>query len=96
MLVDLYHVFGENLICAKQHALCSGCSPPYRHGNSYPSGLLALVVVVTEENGRVCIVYEDSDASCQPIRALFQSDGRATCYHSNGNIWYKAKCLDYI
>ncbi|XP_049931079.1 glutamate-rich protein 6 [Epinephelus moara] len=65
----------------------------------YPSGLLALVVVVTEENGRVCIVYEDSDASCQPIRALFQSDGRATCYHSNGNIWLTfnssgGQCLD--
>ncbi|XP_076601179.1 glutamate-rich protein 6 [Chaetodon auriga] len=53
----------------------------------YPSGLLALIVVVTEENGRVCIVYDDSGAPHQPIRAMFQSDGRATCYHSNGNIW---------
>ncbi|XP_034412138.1 glutamate-rich protein 6 [Cyclopterus lumpus] len=65
----------------------------------YPSGLLALVVVVTEENGRVCIVYDDSDASDQPIRALFQSDGRATCYHSNRNIWLTlnssgGQCLD--
>ncbi|XP_044075098.1 glutamate-rich protein 6 [Siniperca chuatsi] len=65
----------------------------------YPSGLLALVVVVTEENGRVCIVYDDSDASYQPIRAMFQSDGRATCYHSNGNIWLTlnrsgGQCLD--
>ncbi|XP_051258730.1 glutamate-rich protein 6 isoform X2 [Dicentrarchus labrax] len=65
----------------------------------YPSGLLALVVVVTEENGRVCIVYDDSDAPRQPVRAIFQSDGRATCYHSNGNIWLTlnrsgGQCLD--
>ncbi|XP_070700988.1 glutamate-rich protein 6 [Pempheris klunzingeri] len=65
----------------------------------YPSGLLALLVVVTGENGRVCIVYDDSDASCQPIRAMFQSDGRGTCYHSNGNIWLTlnrsgGQCLD--
>lgn len=71
------------------------CSHPYRHGNSYPSGLLALVVVVTEENGRVCVVYDDGDAPCQPFRAMFQSDGRATCYHSNGNIWYKAMFIFY-
>ncbi|XP_010766651.1 glutamate-rich protein 6 [Notothenia coriiceps] len=25
------------------------------------------------------------------MRAMFQSDGKATCYHSNGNIWYKEK-----
>ncbi|KAK5889004.1 hypothetical protein CesoFtcFv8_015049 [Champsocephalus esox] len=65
----------------------------------YPSGLLALVVVVTAENGRVCIVYDDSDASSPSMRAIFQSDGRATCYHSNGNIWLTlnsagGQCLD--
>ncbi|KAM8850594.1 glutamate-rich protein 6-like isoform 2-T3 [Spinachia spinachia] len=67
----------------------------------YPSGALALVVVVTEENGRVCIVFDDNGASCRPIRAMFQSDGRATCYHSNKNIWYRmtlgrsgGQCLD--
>ncbi|GAA6228271.1 glutamate-rich protein 6-like isoform X1 [Lates japonicus] len=64
----------------------------------YPSGLLALIVV-TDENGRVCIVYDDSDAPNQLIRAVFQSDGRATCYHSNGNIWLSlnrsgGQCLD--
>ncbi|XP_026169086.1 glutamate-rich protein 6 [Mastacembelus armatus] len=65
----------------------------------YPSGLLAVIVVITEENGRVCIVYDDSNAPAQPIRALFQCDGRATCYHSNGNIWLSlnrsgGQCLD--
>ncbi|XP_029309937.1 glutamate-rich protein 6 [Cottoperca gobio] len=65
----------------------------------YASGLLALVVVVTEENGRVCIVYDDSEACEPPIRAMFQSNGRATCYHSNGNIWLTlssagGQCLD--
>lgn len=70
-----------------QRVRYSGCSYPYRHGISYPSGLLALIVMVTKENGRVCIVYDDSDAPYRQIRAIFQSDGRATCYHSNGNIW---------
>ncbi|CAJ1072201.1 glutamate-rich protein 6 isoform X1 [Xyrichtys novacula] len=65
----------------------------------YPSGLLALIVVVTKQNGRVCIVYDDSAAPHQPIRAVFQSDGRATCYHSNGNTWLTlhrkgGQCLD--
>ncbi|XP_068427377.1 glutamate-rich protein 6 [Clinocottus analis] len=65
----------------------------------YPSGLLALVVSVTKKNGRVCIVYDDCDAADQPMRALFQSDGSATCYHSNRNIWLSldrsgGQCLD--
>ncbi|XP_053186692.1 glutamate-rich protein 6 [Scomber japonicus] len=64
----------------------------------YPSGLLALVIVVTKESGKVCIVY-DCHAPNQPIRAVFQSDGRATCYYSNGNIWLTldrsgGQCLD--
>ncbi|XP_068197078.1 glutamate-rich protein 6 [Antennarius striatus] len=65
----------------------------------YPSGLLALIVIVTRDNGRVCIVYDDIDVPCQPVRAMFQSDGRATCYQSNGNIWLSlnrsgGQCLD--
>nr|XP_046264064.1 glutamate-rich protein 6 isoform X2 [Scatophagus argus]XP_046264065.1 glutamate-rich protein 6 isoform X2 [Scatophagus argus] len=65
----------------------------------YPSGLLALIVVVPKENRRVCIVYDDSSAPHQPLRALFLSDGRGTCYHSNGNIWLTldgsgGQCLD--
>nr|XP_019960552.1 PREDICTED: glutamate-rich protein 6 isoform X2 [Paralichthys olivaceus] len=73
----------------------------FRDGSSqifYPSGQLALLVV-TEENGRVCIVYDDSNAPNQVMRAVFQSDGRAACYHSNGNIWLSlntsgGECLD--
>ncbi|KAM4552200.1 glutamate-rich protein 6 [Odontesthes bonariensis] len=64
-----------------------GCSRPYHHGHSYPSGILALVVVVPDRNGRVCIVLDDCSAPSQPVRAVFQSDGRAVCYHSNGNMW---------
>ncbi|CAB1317698.1 unnamed protein product [Coregonus sp. 'balchen'] len=30
---------------------------------------------------------QPSDLQIPPIRALFQSDGRATCYHGNGNVW---------
>ncbi|XP_060939587.1 uncharacterized protein LOC133017495 [Limanda limanda] len=64
----------------------------------YPSGHLALVVV-TEENGSVCIVYDDIKAPNPVMRAVFQSDGRAACYHSNGNIWLSlntsgGQCLD--
>nr|XP_043900496.1 glutamate-rich protein 6 isoform X2 [Solea senegalensis] len=75
------------------------CAPEKGRWTVYPSGHLALIIVVTEENGRLCMVYEDSDAPKQTIRAVFQSDGRATCYHSNGNIWLSlnrlgGQCLD--
>ena len=60
---------------------------PYHHGNgSYPSGLLALILLVDGVR-RVCVVYDDHTPNQQPIRALFHSDGRATCYHSNGSVW---------
>uniref|UniRef100_A0AAV2KFY6 FAM194 C-terminal domain-containing protein n=1 Tax=Knipowitschia caucasica TaxID=637954 RepID=A0AAV2KFY6_KNICA len=63
----------------------------------YPSGLLAVLLVVTRAHGRVCIVYDES--SDRQIRALFQSDGKGTCYHSNGSIWlnlnkHGGQCLD--
>ncbi|KAL0966623.1 hypothetical protein UPYG_G00297570 [Umbra pygmaea] len=51
----------------------------------YPSGSLALIVV-SDEGRKICIVYDDDHSHGRPIRALFHSDGRATCYHSNGNI----------
>ncbi|XP_067108944.1 glutamate-rich protein 6-like [Osmerus mordax] len=52
----------------------------------YPSGLLALILLVDGVR-RVCLVYDDHTPNQQPIRALFHSDGRATCYHSNGSVW---------
>ncbi|XP_034147409.1 glutamate-rich protein 6 [Esox lucius] len=51
----------------------------------YPSGYLALIII-SDERRKVCIVYDDRTHD-HPIRALFHSDGRATCYHSNGNVW---------
>ncbi|XP_035643660.1 glutamate-rich protein 6 isoform X3 [Oncorhynchus keta] len=51
----------------------------------YPSGFLALVII-SDGRERVCIVHDDHSLG-QPIRALFQSDGRATCYHGNGTVW---------
>ncbi|KAM6948629.1 glutamate-rich protein 6 [Aplochiton taeniatus] len=66
----------------------------------YPSGLLALVIIVVKGKGRVCVVYDDdSHAPEQSTRALFQSDGKVTCYHENGNVWLSmvqsgGQCLD--
>lgn len=42
----------------------------------------------TEDIGRMCIVYDDSSAPSEATRAIFHSDGRAKCYHSNRNIWW--------
>lgn len=55
----------------------------------YPSGNLA-IIVVSSEMERICIVHDDVTALC-PARALFQSNGRATCYHDSGSIWL---CMD--
>ncbi|XP_054624459.1 glutamate-rich protein 6 [Dunckerocampus dactyliophorus] len=65
----------------------------------YPSGLMALLVVVTKDKGRVCILYDESLTPHRPIRAIFQSNGMATCYHRNGKIWLSlnrtgGQCLD--
>ncbi|XP_047224646.1 glutamate-rich protein 6 [Girardinichthys multiradiatus] len=56
-------------------------------GYNYPSGLLAVIIVVIKQKGRVCIVYDDIGAPHQPVRAVFQSDGSAACYHNSGSIW---------
>ncbi|KAM4557458.1 glutamate-rich protein 6-like [Fundulus diaphanus] len=66
---------------------CSARPCPYQKAYSYPSGLLAVIVVVSRHKGRVCIVYDDISAPRQPVRAVFQCDGREACYHSNGSIW---------
>ncbi|KAL4608371.1 glutamate-rich protein 6 isoform X1 [Arapaima gigas] len=53
----------------------------------YPSGHLALLVVTEQcKKKKICIVLDDRCPD-PPIRALFHSSGRATCYHGNGNIW---------
>ncbi|XP_062849031.1 glutamate-rich protein 6 isoform X2 [Trichomycterus rosablanca] len=51
----------------------------------YPSGNLAIIILI-DDTEAVCIVYDDVSSSC-PIRALFSSEGRVTCYHNNGSIW---------
>ncbi|XP_018595306.1 glutamate-rich protein 6 isoform X2 [Scleropages formosus] len=52
----------------------------------YPSGQLALLIVTEQCNRKICLVLDDHFPD-PPIRALFHSSGRATCYHGNGNIW---------
>ncbi|XP_043075898.1 glutamate-rich protein 6 [Puntigrus tetrazona] len=52
----------------------------------YPSGNLA-VIILSSKKERICIVHDDTPSPLCPVRALFQSNGRATCYHSNGSIW---------
>ncbi|KAJ8378109.1 hypothetical protein AAFF_G00248230 [Aldrovandia affinis] len=59
----------------------------------YPSGQLALLVTVGDsKTDMVCIVQEDRVPD-PPIRALFQSNGRATCYHGNGSVWVSVDAL---
>ncbi|XP_061653590.1 glutamate-rich protein 6 [Phyllopteryx taeniolatus] len=66
----------------------------------YPGELLALVFVITKDKEKVCIVYDNNHVTPHgAIRAIFQSNGKATCYHSNGNIWLSlnragGQCLD--
>ncbi len=59
---------------------------PYGHGYSYPSGHLALIILSSKKE-RICIIHDDMATPLCPVRALFQSNGRSTCYHSNGSIW---------
>ncbi|NXI86136.1 ERIP6 protein, partial [Rhipidura dahli] len=51
----------------------------------YPSGNLA-ISVTRERDQLICIVQEDELRTAK-IRALFQSDGRSTCYYPNGDEW---------
>ncbi|KAL1279946.1 hypothetical protein QQF64_014546 [Cirrhinus molitorella] len=52
----------------------------------YPSGNLALIILSSKKE-KICIIHDDMPTPLCPVRALFQSNGRATCYHSNGSIW---------
>ncbi|XP_032924636.1 glutamate-rich protein 6 isoform X3 [Catharus ustulatus] len=51
----------------------------------YPSGNLAIVIIRGRDQ-LTCIVQED-ELRTTKIRALFQSDGRGTCYYPNGDEW---------
>lgn len=54
--------------------------------NSYPSGNLA-VIVIRERKWFICIVQEDKHTNAE-IQALFESNGRSTCYYPHGSVWY--------
>ncbi|NWS26718.1 ERIP6 protein, partial [Polioptila caerulea] len=51
----------------------------------YPSGNLA-IIITQQSDQLICIVQED-ELRTTKIRALFQSDGRSTCYYPNGDEW---------
>ncbi|KFP85245.1 Protein FAM194A, partial [Acanthisitta chloris] len=51
----------------------------------YPSGNLAMIIL-RETNELICIVQEDEPRNAR-LRALFRSDGTATCYYPNGDEW---------
>ncbi|NXG20847.1 ERIP6 protein, partial [Grallaria varia] len=51
----------------------------------YPSGNLA-IVIIREGDQLICTVQEDEPRTTK-IRALFQSNGRSTCYYPNGDEW---------
>ncbi|KAM8953145.1 glutamate-rich protein 6 [Pelodytes ibericus] len=52
----------------------------------YPSGNLAIIVIVNKPKGSICIVQEDQSNNAV-IQAVFESSGNATCYHQNGVVW---------
>ncbi|KFQ12522.1 Protein FAM194A, partial [Leptosomus discolor] len=51
----------------------------------YPSGNLA-IIVIREKNQLTCIVQEDKPSNSK-VRAVFESNGRSTCYYPNGAEW---------
>ncbi|XP_057887299.1 LOW QUALITY PROTEIN: glutamate-rich protein 6 [Melospiza georgiana] len=51
----------------------------------YPSGNLAIIIAQATDQ-LMCIVQEDEPRTAK-IRALFQSDGRSTCYYPSGDEW---------
>ncbi|NXG10600.1 ERIP6 protein, partial [Sakesphorus luctuosus] len=51
----------------------------------YPSGNLA-IIITREGNQLICTVLEDEPRPTK-VRALFQSDGRSTCYYPSGVEW---------
>ncbi|NXL93674.1 ERIP6 protein, partial [Alectura lathami] len=63
----------------------------------YPSGNLA-VLLVRQSTRFVCIVQEDKPSNAE-VQAVFQSNGRSTCYYPHGTVWINltaqgGQCLD--
>ncbi|XP_041125638.1 glutamate-rich protein 6 isoform X2 [Polyodon spathula] len=52
----------------------------------YPSGNLAVLIIENEQREFTCLVQEDQDTS-PAIQAVFDSNGKGTCYHPNGVVW---------
>ncbi|NXS05467.1 ERIP6 protein, partial [Oxylabes madagascariensis] len=51
----------------------------------YPSGNLA--IIITRERDQHSLLVQEDELKTAKIRALFQSDGRSTCYYRNGDEW---------
>ncbi|NWT63161.1 ERIP6 protein, partial [Erythrocercus mccallii] len=51
----------------------------------YPSGNLA--IIITQERDQHSLIVQEDELKTAKIRALFQSDGRSTCYYRNGDEW---------
>ncbi|NXO28573.1 ERIP6 protein, partial [Cisticola juncidis] len=51
----------------------------------YPSGNLA--IIITRERDQHSLIVQEDELKTAKIRALFQSDGRSTCYYRNGDEW---------
>ncbi|TRZ07737.1 hypothetical protein HGM15179_019369 [Zosterops borbonicus] len=51
----------------------------------YPSGNLA--IIITGERDHHSLIVQEDELKTTRIRALFQSDGRSTCYYRNGDEW---------
>ncbi|XP_038601521.1 glutamate-rich protein 6 [Tachyglossus aculeatus] len=58
----------------------------------YPSGNLAVLVTASQVKGFLCIVREDKQCGAE-IQAVFDSCGKGTCYHPNGNVWINFSIL---
>ncbi|NXR52743.1 ERIP6 protein, partial [Hippolais icterina] len=51
----------------------------------YPSGNLA--IIITRERDQYSLIVQEDELKTTKIRAVFQSDGRSTCYYRNGDEW---------
>ncbi|XP_030056369.1 glutamate-rich protein 6B [Microcaecilia unicolor] len=56
----------------------------------YPSGRVAIMIIRDSPNHIAYIILEDQ-AMEQPVRAVFKSDGHATCYQQNKLLWLNLK-----